>query len=66
MSESNTKKRSKTSGWKIAVRIMIPVLLVMALFGGMVFGYVVLGDQELGEVFEWGTWKHVFDLIFAP
>ena len=45
---------------------MIPVLLVLALFGGMVFGYVVLGDQELSEVFEWGTWKHVFDLIFAP
>ncbi|MEC0310129.1 DNA-directed RNA polymerase subunit beta [Paenibacillus lautus] len=66
MSESNAKKRSKTSGWKIAVRILIPVLLVLALFGGMVFGYVVLGDQELSEVFEWGTWKHVFDLIFAP
>ncbi|MGG3309091.1 DNA-directed RNA polymerase subunit beta [Paenibacillus sp. FSL W8-0187] len=66
MSEAKANKRSKTSGWKIAVRIMIPVLLVLALFGGMVFGYVVLGDQELSEVFEWGTWKHVFDLIFAP
>lgn len=66
MSEANANKRSKTSGWKIAVRIMIPVLLVLALFGGMVFGYVVLGDQEFSEVFEWGTWKHVFDLIFAP
>lgn len=66
MSEAKANKSSKTSGWKIAVRIMIPVLLVLALFGGMVFGYVVLGDQELSEVFEWSTWKHVFDLIFAP
>ncbi|ANA79806.1 DNA-directed RNA polymerase subunit beta [Paenibacillus glucanolyticus] len=66
MSESKAKKRSKTSGWKLAVRIMIPVLLILALFGGMVFGYVVLGHQEFSEVFEWSTWKHVFDLIFAP
>ncbi|KOP66177.1 DNA-directed RNA polymerase subunit beta [Paenibacillus solani] len=66
MSESNAKKRSKTSGWKIAVRIMVPILLVLALCGGLVFGYVVLGKQELSEVFEWSTWKHVFDLIFAP
>jgi len=66
MSESNAKKRSKTSGWKIAARIMVPILLVLALCGGLVFGYVVLGKQELSEVFEWSTWKHVFDLIFAP
>ncbi|WP_231638772.1 DNA-directed RNA polymerase subunit beta [Paenibacillus sp. JCM 10914] len=26
----------------------------------------MLGRQELDEVFRWGTWKHVFDLIFAP
>ncbi|EFU38212.1 hypothetical protein PVOR_31929 [Paenibacillus vortex V453] len=46
MSESKAKKRSKTSGWKLAVRIMIPVLLILALFGGMVFGYVVLGSSR--------------------
>ncbi|EHB45784.1 MULTISPECIES: DNA-directed RNA polymerase subunit beta [Paenibacillus] len=65
-SKEAAKPRSKTSGWKIAVRIMIPILLILALFGGMTFGYVVLGKQELSEVFKWDTWRHVFDLIFAP
>lgn len=66
MSESKAKKSSKTSGWKIAVRIMVPIFLVLALGGGMVFGYVVLGKQELSEVFQWSTWRHVFDLVFSP
>ncbi|MEK3733170.1 DNA-directed RNA polymerase subunit beta [Paenibacillus sp. FSL M8-0334] len=66
MSESKENNRPRTSGWKITLRIMVPVLMVMALFGGMTFGYVVLGKQELSEVFEWSTWRHVYDLIFAP
>lgn len=66
MSESKENSRPRTSGWKITLRIMVPVLMVLALFGGMTFGYVVLGKQELSEVFEWSTWKHVYDLIFAP
>ncbi|GAB6927573.1 hypothetical protein JCM10914A_15560 [Paenibacillus sp. JCM 10914] len=63
---SSKNASSSASGWKIALWIMIPFFLVAALLGGLIFGYVVLGRQELDEVFRWGTWKHVFDLIFAP
>ncbi|WP_170307946.1 DNA-directed RNA polymerase subunit beta [Paenibacillus dakarensis] len=45
---------------------MVPIFLLLALVGGMVVGYVVLGKQDIGEAFKWSTWKHVFDLIFAP
>nr|WP_054954625.1 DNA-directed RNA polymerase subunit beta [Paenibacillus dakarensis] len=66
MSEASGTKQRKTSGWKIALRIMVPIFLLLALVGGMVVGYVVLGKQDIGEAFKWSTWKHVFDLIFAP
>ncbi|WP_422661564.1 DNA-directed RNA polymerase subunit beta [Paenibacillus sp. EC2-1] len=45
---------------------MVPIFLLLALVGGMVVGYVVLGKQDIGEAFQWSTWKHVFDLVFAP
>lgn len=66
MSEASEPKRRKTSGWKIALRIMVPVIMLLALAGGMVIGYVVIGGRSIGEAFQWSTWKHVFDLVFAP
>lgn len=66
MSEASEPKRRKTPGWKIALRIMVPIFLLLALAGGMVFGYVILGKQDIGEALKWSTWKHVFDLVFAP
>ncbi|MEK3789612.1 DNA-directed RNA polymerase subunit beta [Paenibacillus sp. FSL K6-1230] len=56
----------KASGWRFLRLLIIPLLLVIALAGGMVTGYVVLGKQELAEVLDLNTWKHVFDLVFAP
>jgi len=26
----------------------------------------VFGKQELSDIWNWATWKHVFDLVFAP
>ncbi|WP_410515277.1 DNA-directed RNA polymerase subunit beta [Paenibacillus sp. BR2-3] len=46
--------------------ILIPLLLVAALGGGLIAGYVILGKKELADVFQWSTWKHVYDLVFAP
>ncbi|MCM3207924.1 MULTISPECIES: DNA-directed RNA polymerase subunit beta [Paenibacillus] len=62
--EKEVKKKNK-SGWRVARWFLIPVLLVLALAGGMVAGYVVLGKQDIGSVFQWSTWKHVYDLVFA-
>ncbi|SEL75493.1 DNA-directed RNA polymerase subunit beta [Paenibacillus sp. OK003] len=61
--KTNVKKKS---GWRIARWFLVPVLLVLALAGGLVAGYVVLGKQDIGSVLQWSTWEHVYDLVFAP
>ncbi|NMO98159.1 DNA-directed RNA polymerase subunit beta [Paenibacillus lemnae] len=66
MSEASEPKAHKTPGWKIALRIIVPLMLLLALGGGMVAGYVILGDGEMSDVFQWSTWKHVYDLVFSP
>ncbi|WP_433707499.1 DNA-directed RNA polymerase subunit beta [Paenibacillus illinoisensis] len=63
--EKKEVQKKKKSGWRVARWFLIPVLLVLALAGGMVAGYVVLGKQDIGSVFQWSTWKHVYDLVFA-
>ena len=63
--QSKTTKR-KTARWRVVVRWMIPLFLLAALLGGMIAGYVVVGKESMADVFKWETWKHVFDLVFAP
>ncbi|MDR0268740.1 MAG: DNA-directed RNA polymerase subunit beta [Paenibacillus sp.] len=48
------------------MRWLIPLFLLLSLGGGLIFGFVVVGKQSLSEVFEWKTWQHVIDLVFAP
>ncbi|MFC7751178.1 DNA-directed RNA polymerase subunit beta [Paenibacillus thermoaerophilus] len=45
--------------------LLIPLLCLTALIAGLLIGYAVVGDQPAGDVFKWGTWQHLFDLIFA-
>ncbi|MNN66282.1 DNA-directed RNA polymerase subunit beta [compost metagenome] len=59
-------RRRGISKWTIVQWFLIPVLLVAALSGGMVAGYVILGKKEFSDVLQWSTWKHVYDLVFAP
>ena len=59
-------KRRRIRAWTIIQWFLIPLLLVAALGGGLVVGYVILGKKELGDVLLWSTWKHVYDLVFAP
>ncbi|MDN8590871.1 DNA-directed RNA polymerase subunit beta [Paenibacillus sp. 11B] len=65
-SKPDKTKVKKKSGWRIARWFLVPVLLVLALAGGLVAGYVVLGKQDIGSVLQWSTWEHVYDLVFAP
>lgn len=63
-------KRSKLPRWaRITLRILrlllVPILCVAALIGGLILGYVYIGDQEMSEVWKIDTWKHVFDLMFG-
>lgn len=67
----NQKRRpvakKKRSGWMVLLKVVLIILfLILALFGGATVGYVVLGKQDLGSVMDIATWKHVFDLVFAP
>ncbi|MDO7906536.1 DNA-directed RNA polymerase subunit beta [Paenibacillus sp. JX-17] len=66
MAEEAQETVRQRSFWRIARHFLIPLLLVLALFGGLIAGYVVLGHQSAGGVLEWKTWKHVYDLVFAP
>ncbi|AOZ93215.1 DNA-directed RNA polymerase subunit beta [Paenibacillus crassostreae] len=66
MSESNKSVKKTTPTWRIVLRYMIPIFLLIALISGMVVGYVILGKRSIEEVFLWETWKHVYDLVFAP
>jgi hypothetical protein len=31
----------------------------------MVVGYSVIGDRPMSEAFDFSTWKHMYDLVFA-
>ncbi|WP_010278961.1 DNA-directed RNA polymerase subunit beta [Paenibacillus senegalensis] len=70
--EDATKKRKKKSKkkkrkpiWRVLRFFLVPFLCLAALFGGLVIGYVYLGEQPLSDVWNIDTWKHVFDLVFA-
>ncbi|MDP4096079.1 DNA-directed RNA polymerase subunit beta [Paenibacillus sp. P96] len=66
MTEQKETAAPKKSVWRIVRHFVIPLLLVLSLFGGLIAGYVVVGKHGLEEVFNIGTWRHVFDLVFAP
>jgi len=51
--------------WTTVKIFIIPVLCLAALIAGMTVGYHVIGGRPVSEVFEWNTWKHMFDLVFA-
>lgn len=66
MSQEQKEVGSRPALRRTLFVLLILFILFLALFGGMIVGYVVLGKQSLGGVFEWSTWRHVYDLIFAP
>ncbi len=44
---------------------IVPIIMIVMLLAGLYIGYVYLGKQPEDEVFKWGTWQHLYDLIFA-
>jgi len=64
------KKRSRKKSWvRILLAVLrfflIPCLCLIALYVGLVIGYVDLGKQNYAEIFTLKTWKHVYDLVFS-
>ncbi|MDO3412105.1 DNA-directed RNA polymerase subunit beta [Saccharibacillus sp. CPCC 101409] len=60
------KRRKKSFGRRLLRFILFIILFAVCIAGGMVFGYVYVGKQPLEEAFRPETWRHVFDLVFAP
>lgn len=63
------KSRKKLPKWaritlKISKYLIVPVLCIFAILGGMIIGYVTIGKQDLSDVFQFDTWRHLYDLVF--
>ena len=63
--QATVKKRKRKPAWQ-ALRILIFIAVwVIVIYAGLSVGYVIVGKHPLSDVFQWATWQHVFDLIFA-
>lgn len=63
------KRRKQLPRWakitiKISKYLIIPILCIFAIIGGMVIGYVTIGKQDFSDVFQFDTWRHLYDLVF--
>lgn len=65
--ETEQQRPRRVKGWGrvIAKLLLVPFLLFFSLMIGLVIGYSVLGKLPASEVFQIGTYKHMYDLIFA-
>jgi hypothetical protein len=71
-SSSMQREEKRSSGrlvaaviWTIIKFLLIPAACLAALVVGLAIGYAVLGNRPMSDVFEIGTWKHMYDLVFA-
>lgn len=64
--KSSFRRFWKHYGWPVLRHLIVPVVCILVLFAGMAAGYVIIGDKPMSDVWEWDTWMHMFDLIFAP
>ncbi|TBL73079.1 DNA-directed RNA polymerase subunit beta [Paenibacillus thalictri] len=63
--KAKPRARWKKIVWFFVKLIRVPVLCAMALVAGLYIGYVYMGGQQISDVFELQTWKHMVDLVFA-
>jgi len=66
--KAKTKVRERSGrNWKITVAkiVMVPLLLFFSLVIGLMIGYGVVGHKPASEVLDLGTYKHMWDLMFA-
>ncbi|NGQ95585.1 DNA-directed RNA polymerase subunit beta [Brevibacillus sp. SYP-B805] len=45
--------------------LLVPFLLFFSLVIGLIIGYSVIGKLPVAEVFDFNTYKHMYDLIFS-
>ncbi len=44
---------------------IVPLICLIALIGGLYMGYVTFGKGPEADVWQWSTWKHMYDLVFS-
>jgi len=59
------QKRDRRRSRAAAKALLVPFLLFVSLMIGLMIGYSVIGKKPVTEVFDWNTYKHMYDLIFA-
>ena len=68
---SRIERKKLDNGQKVKIRlvplwariIIVLVLMAMALIGGAMVGYSVMGDGKPMDVFKKSTWTHIGDLV---
>lgn len=63
--KAKPKRRSRFTAWWFARKVIVLALFVGALTGGLYLGFVVLGKGSMDDAFDFGVYKHIYDLIFA-
>ncbi|MHA6481335.1 DNA-directed RNA polymerase subunit beta [Paenibacillus sp. strain BS8-2] len=62
--EREYPKWATVSFWLFRKSI-VPVVMIVMLAAGLYVGYVIMGKAPEDEVFDWATWQHLYDLVFA-
>ncbi|MFS0555766.1 DNA-directed RNA polymerase subunit beta [Brevibacillus sp. 179-C9.3 HS] len=65
--KSKPKERERSGkNWRITVAkmVLVPLLLFFSLVIGLMIGYAE-GGKPVSEVFDLGTYKHMWNLMFA-
>ncbi len=44
---------------------IVPLIMLIMLVAGLYVGYVIVGKGPEDDVFQWQTWRHLYDLVFA-
>jgi len=68
--EEEEHPRKKAPLWArslfwIVRKSIAPLIMIVMLLIGLYIGYVIMGDQPKEEVFQFSTYKHLWDLIFS-
>lgn len=70
--KAKTKAKAKVrersgKNWRFTVAkiVLVPLLLFFSLVIGLMIGYGVVGHKPASEVLDLGTYKHMWDLLFA-
>jgi hypothetical protein len=64
--DAEHRERRMGKAWTVtaAKLLLVPFLLFFSLVIGLVIGYSVIGNKPVSEVFDFHTYKHMYDLIF--